>query len=345
MKLAVIGTGKIVHEALYAISQVKQIELAAIFARPHSREKAQKLAEEYRISEVYTDYTELLEHAKADTVYIGLVNSAHYTYAKEALLHGKHVILEKPFVLSLAEALDLKQTAAERNLVLVEAITVLHNDVFEKMKENLPKLGALRMVQANYSQYSSRYDDYLKGNVAPAFNPDLQGGAVYDLDVYNLHYCVGLFGMPEEVRYFANLGFNGVDTSGTLILRYPGFLCVCTAAKDSDSPCFVQIQGERGWMKIDGKPNAADNLTTVSLDDTSHELKRDASGAMVRAVRKETYAAPEAPHRMTREFADFAELIDTGNLRKAQDILEETIHVVHVLEQVHEQMIPGSKDF
>ena len=47
MKLGVIGTGKIVHEALFALSHVDTIELKAIFARPHSADKGKALAEKY----------------------------------------------------------------------------------------------------------------------------------------------------------------------------------------------------------------------------------------------------------------------------------------------------------
>lgn len=50
-----------------------------------------KFAKQYAIKEVYTDYEELLEKTEADTVYIGLINSAHYPYAKQALLAGKNV--------------------------------------------------------------------------------------------------------------------------------------------------------------------------------------------------------------------------------------------------------------
>mgnify|MGYP002527761258 CR=1 FL=1 len=98
MKLAIIGTGKIVHEALFAIEELSEIEEVAIYARAHSKEKADELARQYGIKEVYTDYNELLEKSDCDTVYIGLVNSAHFQYSKEALLAGKNVILEKIFV-------------------------------------------------------------------------------------------------------------------------------------------------------------------------------------------------------------------------------------------------------
>ena len=59
MKLALIGTGKIIEDALFAMEPVKTIERTAVFARPHSRDKAEKLAKQYAIKEVYTDYEEL----------------------------------------------------------------------------------------------------------------------------------------------------------------------------------------------------------------------------------------------------------------------------------------------
>ena len=69
MKLALIGTGKIIEDALFAMEPVETIERTAIFARPHSRDKAEKFAKQYAIKEVYTDYEELLEKTEADTAY------------------------------------------------------------------------------------------------------------------------------------------------------------------------------------------------------------------------------------------------------------------------------------
>ena len=55
-----------------------------------------KFAERYGIKEVYSDYSRMVRMAKADFVYIALVNDAHFEYAKEALEHGLNVIVEKP---------------------------------------------------------------------------------------------------------------------------------------------------------------------------------------------------------------------------------------------------------
>lgn len=332
MKLAIIGTGKIVHEALFAIEELSNIEKVAIFARSHSKHTAEELAEKYRIDEVYVDYQELLEKSSCDTVYIGLVNSAHYQYTKDALLAGKNVILEKPFTDTLDQANELKKLAEEKGLFLLEAITVLHNPVFDKAKDALSELGDIKMFMANYSQYSSRYDDYKKGVVAPAFDPSLGGGALGDINVYNIHYAVALFGIPKAVQYFPNKGFNGVDTSGMLILSYDGFSAMCTGAKDSDSPSFVTIQGEKGYMTVNGKPNSSDSITISKLKSTG-ETKLDAAGSVKREVETEEFAKPETRHRMTQEFIDFAQIIDGKDYDKAKYLLEETINVVDVLEQ------------
>ena len=129
--------------------------------------------------------------------YIGLINSAHYPYAKQALLAGKNVILEKPFTGFYEETKDLEKIANDKKLFIFEAITVLHNEVFYEMKKNLNKLGNIRMALCNYSQYSSRYNAYLEGDITHSFDPAYYGGSLYDINVYNIHYCVGLFGEPK----------------------------------------------------------------------------------------------------------------------------------------------------
>ena len=331
MKLAILGSGMIVHDALYAIEPLKEIEKNAILVREHSLDKGKALKEKYNIKEVYTDYDELLEKADIDTVYIGLVNNVHYEYAKKALEKGKHVILEKPLVGTYEEAKDLMDIAKKNNLYVLEAITVLHNEVIEKMKEALPKLGPIKMMFSNYSQYSSRYDKYLNGEVDHCFDPEYLGGALRDINIYNIHYAVYLLGMPIETTYYPNNGFNGIDTSGVLVMKYEDYTAVCTGAKDSDRPGFVTIQGEKGYMKIDGKPNSAPNLTIVLNSETGDSTKRDASGGILRAIEKEEFVPREVHHRMTQEFKDFAMIIDNHDSDMANMLMEESLQVMKVI--------------
>ena len=69
--------------------------------------KAETAAQELGIKKAYGDYHELLDDPDIDAVYIPVINSLHYTYAKDALNKGKHVIVEKPFVLHASEAEEL----------------------------------------------------------------------------------------------------------------------------------------------------------------------------------------------------------------------------------------------
>ncbi|MBO6159427.1 MAG: Gfo/Idh/MocA family oxidoreductase [Firmicutes bacterium] len=333
MKLAFIGTGKIIQDALGAVTPIKNLEKTAVFARPHSIQKARDLADQHNIPEVYTDYQELLANTAADTVYIGLINSAHYPYAKEALLHGKNVILEKPLTGYYDQAEELFALAKEKGLFVLEAITIMHGEFFYEMKKNVAKLGPIRMVLGNYSQYSSRYDAYLQGEIPHAFDPAFYGGALFDINIYNIYYCVGLFGLPKSVSYFANFGPNRIDTSGTIVLAYDGFTASLTGAKDSDSPCFVSVQGEKGWMHLNGKPNTATLLKTVYADPENKETVRDAAGAMVRPVLSQEYEESPAFHRMTPEFEDFTRIIDEKDYAEADRLAAISLQVMKVLEE------------
>lgn len=322
MRLAIIGTGRIVGEALTALKSVESIEVEAIFGR--SREKAEPLARAHSIEKIYTDYDRLLADERIEFVYIGLINSVHYEYARRALEAGKHVIVEKPFATSAAEVEEIISLARSKKLYVFEAVTPLHMPNFVKLRELLPTLGKLRAVQANYSQYSSRYDRYLKGEVLPAFDPKQYGGALLDINIYNLNVIVGLFGEPRTVEYAANIGFNGVDTSGIVLMRYDDFVATALGAKDSASPCFILIQGERGWLRIDGAPN----------EFRSFEHSIDG--------RLEKYELNRYEHRMIHEFEEFAAIYAAGEYDRMSAWLDVSLSVQRTAERALESI--GSKE-
>ena len=83
------------------------------------------MAAQYGIPAVYTDEDACYAAGGFDAVYIGTANHLHYAAAKRALNAGYHVILEKPFVSTAAEARELFALADAKGLVLFEAITIL----------------------------------------------------------------------------------------------------------------------------------------------------------------------------------------------------------------------------
>ena len=262
MKLALLGTGMIVTEVLPVIQEIDGIELVAILSTPRSIEKARSLAVKYGLPQATSNYEDILRNPQVDTVYVGTPNHTHYDYAKRALLAGKHVICEKPFTLWAAELEELASMAAERNLFLLEAITNQYLGNFHFIKENLEKLGEIKIVSCNYSQYSSRYDAFKRGEIAPAFNPEMGGGALRDLNIYNIHLVVGLFGQPKSVQYLANIE-RGIDTSGILVMDYGHFKCVCIGAKDCGAEIKSTIQGDKGSISVLGSTGG---MPAISLN-------------------------------------------------------------------------------
>ncbi len=315
INIAMLGTGKIVPEAIDAIQQGGKFNVAAIWARPHSKEKAEVLAQRFSISKVYTDYDELLADSSIDFVYVGLVNAVHYEYTKKALEAGKNVILEKPFTVKAVEAEELANLAIKKELYLFEAVTLLHCPNFYKIHDTLKDLGNIRIIQCNYSQYSSRYDAYKEGKVLPAFDPKLYGGALYDINIYNINFIIGLFGAPKSLEYVANIGFNGIDTSGFLVMKYDNFIAHCTGAKDSESPSFLMIQGDNGYIRVNSTPNL---LANVKIN--------------IRGQEAVTMNLNQFEHRMVHEFIEFAETFEGKDYEKVKKGLETSIIVVNAAE-------------
>ncbi|HOZ72196.1 MAG TPA: Gfo/Idh/MocA family oxidoreductase [Spirochaetales bacterium] len=317
MRLGIAGSGMIVEDGLRAISEAKGVTAVAICAREKSRDRAEALAARHGVGSTVYDYDELLGRADVDAVYIALVNDLHYDYAKRALEAGKHAIVEKPFTVTLAEAEALVALARSRGLFLFEAAPTVHMPLFRSIVERAAGIGRIGLVQCSYCQRSSRYDRYLAGDVAPAFDPAHAGGALRDLNVYNLHLAVRLLGLPNTASYSARRGWNGVDTSGSALLGYGGASATCVAAKDADGPGFSLVIGESGWIRADGSPNALSRVEYGAPGLGIAEL-RDDSGLP----------------RLAHEWIAFERMMREGRLDECYDLLEHSLRVMKVLDSL-----------
>lgn len=318
MKLLIAGSGFIVQDFLPITKDLKNIELAGITATSHSLDRMQQYQKDYGIKEVYTNYEQALKETAADTVYVAVPNFLHYRFVKEALEAGKNVICEKPFTVKYSEFQELRKLAEDKKLILVEAITTQYLTNYRELKKRLSEVGPVRIVSMNYSQYSHRYDAFKKGQIAPVFDPKQGGGALMDLNVYNIHFLVGLFGLPKSVEYKANIQ-RGVDTSGVLNLDYGNFKVVSIAAKDVAAPVTSLIEGEDKTIVVNGPVNSLASFEV--LDHDNHDEHVD----------KHVY-----PHRMYEEFVAFEKMIRLHDLAAAEKALEHSDQVMQVLQKAVE---------
>ena len=92
---------------------------------------------------------------------------------------------------TIEEAKELKKLAIQNHLFLWEAITNQYLPNFYKIKSLLNELGHIKIVECNYSQYSSRYNAFKEGMILPDFDYTKSCGALMDLNIYNIHFVFG----------------------------------------------------------------------------------------------------------------------------------------------------------
>lgn len=314
MKIGVIGAGRIVKLFLSAVDMVESVTCTAICTREKSMERASRLAQAHKIPGVYNDPDAFLQD-DFDWVYIGVENVMHYEYAQMALLHGKHVIVEKPICGTYRQTEALYRMAKEGKRFLFEAMMVTYLPLYKVLKEQLTRLVDVKSVLCNFSKVSSAYEAYCNGEPGRFFNKEAYGGAVYDLNIYNICAVTGLWGRPEEIQYFANYGYNGVDTSGILLMKYPDFAASCTASKDSGGVDFFQIQARNGYIYIEGSVASLSKMTVCVDGET--------------VVYEET---DDHARRMAFEVEAMRDLWESQDLEGCYSIMEHTLCEIQVAE-------------
>lgn len=320
MKTAILGAGTIIPAFLEAAEKIEELEVYAIFGRESSLPRMREFQRQCGISKIYHDYDKLLEDPEVEVVYVALPNHLHYEFAKKAAQSKKHVIVEKPFASTYSQAKELMDIAAQNQVMIFEAISNQYMPNYQKTRELVKDLGDVKIVQLNYSQYSRRYDLFKEGTVHPVFDPKKSGGALMDLNVYNIHYVTGLFGKPNRIRYIANIE-RGIDTSGILTMEYSSFQCVSVGAKDCKAPVSINIQGDKGFVHSDDPANVYGSFTFAK---NSGETK--------------TIALNEGMPRLYYELRVFADMVMSKNYEEAKRYNQHTLDVMEILDEARQQV-------
>ncbi len=182
----ILSTATIVPRFIRAMECTEDGAVCAVASRDLS--KAQRTADEFNIPSAYDDYHAILEDENIDAVYIPLINSLHYSYAKEALLAGKHTIVEKPFVLDHKDGEELKRIALEKQVFLSEAVKAPYLPVYQKVRQIIGSeiYGKIRFMEFRQS--------YSGGSYTEGWNRlrEYGGGVLYGNEAYFFHMAENL---------------------------------------------------------------------------------------------------------------------------------------------------------
>ncbi|MCR5267072.1 MAG: Gfo/Idh/MocA family oxidoreductase [Lachnospiraceae bacterium] len=146
--------------------------------------RQQELSQEFLDSfggEIFPGYMAMLEREDIDIVYLPLPPSLHYRWGLEALKHGKHVLMEKPFTLSVSDTEELLKLAEQKHLSVIENYGFPYHAQFAKIRELLRdgKIGDLRLVRTAFGFPHRAADDF-------RYSRHFGGGALFDCGGYTL---------------------------------------------------------------------------------------------------------------------------------------------------------------
>ncbi len=247
IRFGIIGIGGIAEK--FALSAPYAPEVEVIGAASRSLEKARGFAQKFGIPRAYGSYEALLCDKDIDAVYIATPHSHHKENCLAAIAHGKHVLCEKPLVLTKADAEEVFATAAEKGLFMMEAMWTRFIPAFIKAKEwaSAGRIGDIRLMQANFGH---RVPEDPAGRL---LNKNLAGGALYDLGVYLIELTQEFMRGKRlvQVQSFSIPASTGVDGSDSIVLRYEDGAAAqlfCSLITDVENA--ATIYGETGYIKL-----------------------------------------------------------------------------------------------
>jgi predicted dehydrogenase len=157
--IGLIGVGKQGQRHLHEMSRVPGLRVKAV-DRAIGPDLASKYADQSSIQLTAGDASVLLDDPQVDAVVIATPGNTHFDLAKQALLRGKHVLVEKPFTDTPEQARELEQLAREKNLILLVGHNRDHLPALRRMHSMVKsgELGEILSVEGNYLNPHQKYD-------------------------------------------------------------------------------------------------------------------------------------------------------------------------------------------
>ena len=189
---------------------------------------------------IVRDYDQLLADPAIELVIVNTPDPLNFTMAKQALLAGKHVVVEKPFTLRKAEADELIELAKSREKLL----TVYQNRRWDSDFQTVRKVVESGLL-GQLVEFESHFDRYRPFVVSSTWKEegDEYTGVLYNLGSHMVDQAMVLFGMPEAVtaHLFKVRPGSAVFDYYDLRLQYKGFnaLLKCSYLVKEEGPRFI----------------------------------------------------------------------------------------------------------
>jgi predicted dehydrogenase len=245
LRWGILGTGGIANETTTDLL-LSGHSVAAVGSR--SQASADEFAARHGISRAHSTYEALVEDVAVDIIYVATPHSLHASNAMLALQAGKHVLVEKPFSINAREAREVAALAAERGLVVMEAMWTRFLPHMVRIRE-IVAAGTIGEVRTLVAGHEHRQTPDLTHRV---HDPALGGGALLEVGIYPVSFAWDILGRPTEVRALGAMSATGVDGQTAILLGYPGGQqALLHASAEAIGGSTASILGTEGRIEID----------------------------------------------------------------------------------------------
>ncbi len=214
--------GKVFHAPF--VSAVPGLKLEAFVER-----RSDEAHRAYPDTQTYRGVDALLADPRVTLVVVATPNETHFDLAKYALQAGKHVVVDKPFAETSAQAEELIELAAEKRLVLAPFHNRRWDGDFQTVKRVLAEghLGRLVTFESHFDRFKPiPKESTWKESGHPA------NGMLMDLGPHLVDQALALFGMPKSVLASVRADREGskIEDAFDIMLAYDGLLVYCRAS-------------------------------------------------------------------------------------------------------------------
>lgn len=284
IRTGLIGCGYISHKHVKTLSRFSEISLVAVC--DVDQEKMKEAAALYQKengadSEItfYEDYQDLLKDPRIDIVIITVISSLHAKITKEAIKHGKHVIVEKPLALSMREANDVIQLADDCKKDIFVCHQLRYRPLLKRIKELMEKgfLGEPYMGVVSLRLHRS-LDYYASSNWKGTWEKD--GGMLVNQGIHLIDLLLWLFGDIQSVygEIASRVSEKETEDVACGIISFKnkakGLIEANTITKPKNQGYYLSIFAEKGSICIGGPGfNEVQHCYIEHLPDMEDELR------------------------------------------------------------------------
>jgi len=209
-------------------------------------ERSKNLTQEkYPDVKTFRTYEEMLADDAVDLIIVNTPSFTHYEYAKQAMLAGKNVIVEKPFTATAAQAQELIELSGRQNKLLSVFQNRRYDSDYKTVKKVITDglLGEIVEAEIHYDRYNPV--------LSPKMHKETPGpavGGMYDLGSHLIDQTLLIFGMPQSVftDIFSMRPNSLVDDYFEILLYYPSLRVRIKSTYFAREPQGYIIHGRKG---------------------------------------------------------------------------------------------------